>query len=202
MTMVSVPVGDVSAPATKNPYMLKLQSICGEPALRLGEDRAAYCNLRDGFAEAIWPRDAVEAMWVQKLTDLTWESWRREKLKPALLRVAIPKAVSELRQTTREYLSGGNLAKDYVMGSSREKRRIESELAAFGYGADELNAKAYQLSSGELQQIERLDAATHARTLSILREIDRHRQWLASEARSREVAPGTPSPEPYQSDSR
>lgn len=193
MTMVSVPPGDVSAPATNNSYMLKLQSICGEPALRPGEDRAAYCDLRDGFAQGIWPRDAIEAMWVQKLTDLTWDSWRREKLKPALLRVAIPKAISDLRQTTREYSNGGNLAKDYVKGTARDKRRIESELAAFGYGADELNATAYQLSSGELQQIERLDAATHARTLSILREIDRHRQWLASEVRSREaasVAPG------------
>lgn len=176
-----------TTPNERNPFMAQLQPICGEPSLRPGEDREAYCSLRDGFAAAIKPRDALEAMWVQRLTDATWESWRREKLKTALLRIAVPRAVAALLRQSRGDDDGQDAA-DYVNGGARAKRRMEAKLAAKGYGVEDVNAKAYQLSSDEFSVLERLDAAAHARILSVAREIDRHRRAVAQQ-------PVGPSPE-------
>jgi hypothetical protein len=182
MTIALKQTGGKPPSVSQNEYMTKLQAICGEPSLLPSEDREAYCALRDAIAGGISPRDGVEAVWVQELTDMTWEGWRRKKLKPAFLRVAIPRAISELLRTASERNYGDNLAADYVNGSPREKRRTEAELAAMGYGPDEINAKAFEYSLYELTQLERLDAATDARRVAILREIDRHRAWAASPA--------------------
>ena len=77
---------------------------------------------------------------------------------------------------------GNNLAAEYVTSGPREKKRTEAQLAAMGYGPDEINARAFEYSLYELTQLERLDAATDARRLAILREIDRHRAWIRGDA--------------------
>lgn len=168
----------------KNEFMIRLQAICGEPTLLQIEDRDAYCALRDTIAAGVCPRDGVEAMWVQELTDITWEGWRRKKLKPALLRAAIPYALAALYRSAGKHNDANRLAAEYVNGAPQDKRRVEAQMAAMGFEADEINAKAYEITMNELYQLERLDAATDARRIAILREIDRHRAWAAAAVRN------------------
>ena len=170
------------ASAIRNEYMTKLQAICGEPSLLPSEDRGAYCALRDAIAAGVSPRDGVEAMWVQEITDMTWEGWRRKKLKPAFVRVAIPHALAELFKSAGKYNEASGLAAEYVNGGPGDRKRIEAQLAAMGFGADEIHAKAYELTVDELYQLERLDAVADARRIAIFREIDRHRAHAAARA--------------------
>jgi hypothetical protein len=168
--------------AIRNEYMTTLQAICGEPSLLPSEDREAYCALRDAIAAGVSPRDGVEAMWVQDITEITWEGWRRKKLKPAFVRVAIPHALAEIFKSAGKYNEASRLAAEYVNGGSRERKRIEAQLATMGFGAVEIHAKAYELTVDELYQLDRLDAVADGRRIAIFREIDRHRAYAAAQA--------------------
>ena len=78
------------------------RSVFGQPLLLVGEDAAAFEQLRAQFRAAVRPVDIIEEMFVSAVVDLHWEILRWRRVKTSLLRTSVRSALKGFLSKTLE----------------------------------------------------------------------------------------------------
>ena len=81
------------------------RSVFGQPLLLVGEDAAAFEQLRAQFRAAVRPVDIIEEMFVSDVVDLQWEILRWRRVKTSLLRTSVRSALKSFLSETLEFES-------------------------------------------------------------------------------------------------
>ena len=162
----------------------------GPPPLIAGEDPAAYATLRDRVADAVLPKDILEAIWLRDVVDLTWEVFRLRRLKAHLLQAAAHEGVKMVLAPLvldEEYRAVGSAAQELSERWARREENAVDEvnacLVAAGLTMDAVMAQTFAAKLDEVERIDRMIASAEARRNLVLHEVERHREMFAATLR-------------------
>jgi len=162
----------------------------GPPPLIAGEDPAAYAALRHRVADAVRPKDILEEIWLRDVVDLTWDVFRLRRLKAHLLRAAAHEGVRIVLAPLvrdKEYRGKGSgaeeLSQRWARGDENAVEEVNDHLAAAGLTMDAVTAQTFAAKLDEVERIDRMIASAEARRNLVLREVERHRETLATTLR-------------------
>jgi hypothetical protein len=168
-----------------------LGSLFAKRPLILGEDANDYDELLSRVTAAAKPTDAIEALWIKDVVDLTWEAQRLRRLKASLLMKAGQQALTKLLLKSRStgQASGGrgptvpDLVSAYATGDPAAVADVEQILKGGAQDADSLMAQALAEHLDDVERIDRLIAGADARRNRSLNELERRRDALARRLR-------------------
>jgi hypothetical protein len=167
------------------------------PVLLPGEDRAAFDRLLAQVEHAVGPRDIIEAFWVRDVVDLVWDTIRLRRLKESLLAASSheglrallhpliedPLDAEEPDGDAGEFYDARSLAEQWNLRNPEAVAEVNELLGRAGLTMDSVMAKTLDRNLKSVERIERLIADTEMRRAAVLREIDRHREALATRLR-------------------
>src|SRR4051794_40185103 len=71
----------------QSPIPADILLMFGEPPLMAGEDRDAYSDILERFAEFVKPTDPAEWFWIKDVADHTWEIVKLRRMKILFIEV-------------------------------------------------------------------------------------------------------------------
>jgi hypothetical protein len=172
-------------------------SLFGLPLLLEGEDPEAYDRLFARINVAIQPSDFIEEIWITDIADLTWEILRLRRQKTSIMNERIQSEIENFIQnrirrrepevdsigsfwtTKRNSRAASKLVKGWTAQDPAAIRRVEKLMAAANISTDTVSGRALEAKLNTVERIERLIAVKEARRNAVLREIDRHRDFVA-----------------------
>jgi hypothetical protein len=181
-----------SAPPAKvaTEILLNVPDFLGPAPLIPGEDPAAYSALQVGVSAAVRPNGVLEEIWVRDVIDLTWEARRLRRLKAQLLQAAAHEGLRKVLEPLikRDFTSIGDdaareLSDRWARREPKAVKEVNGHLSAAGLTMDAVMAQTLDCKLYSIEQLDRMLASSEARRGAALREIDRHRETLASALR-------------------
>ena len=161
-----------------------LDACLGEPPLLEGEDRSAYETLSKQIQIAVEPRDEVEYLWVRDVIALTWEIQRLRRLKTSYLASSKPVGLKELLDPRiSDYFERKELIHACTLGDEGAEEELDNILSASKLTREAIVAESFVAKIDDFEKFERMIALAEARRLTIIREVDRHREALARQLR-------------------
>jgi hypothetical protein len=149
-----------------------------------GEDPKAYESLRARVKRAISPKDMIEEIWLQDIVNLVWESLRLRRLKTALFRARAHSGVENVLKPLSEMTSRTHaLVKGLAQRKPEAVEKVNKSLSGAGLTMDAVTAETLFENLEAFERIEAMIASLDARRNNILREIERHREALATARR-------------------
>jgi|GEM_PF-1279374 len=169
-------IGDTGAAALAEPTMLDL---FGRPALLKGEDANLYDALLSRIVAAARPRDAFEWMLLKDYADLAWEILRLRRAKADVVNGMHKNALVMVLE---------KLALDpepvrFFYKDPAAKAAIVDQLALHGLDEGVVTAEAVVSCLRELAALDAMIKSAETRRNLMLREIDYHRDGLATRLR-------------------
>jgi hypothetical protein len=165
------------------PHAVDVQTIFGAPILLEGEDPAQYEALAGHFRASIKPRDFLEAMWVHEIISYTWESVRYRRAKTSLLRSSEYRGLQEVLTPLLTYGDANELARKWARRDVESVRSVNETLQKAGRSQEDVNAQTLAVMLEKIERLDALQANVETRRNTTLREIERHRDILASRLR-------------------
>ena len=156
------------------------------------ESEADYRNLAAQIVSATHPNDAIEEILIRDVIDLTWETLRLRRTKAGMIRAAyISNMKTVLRSLTPSLIPGfqtdfegpSELVKKWLSGNKDAEKEVAEKLAAARLTSDDVEAQSVESKLGEFERLDRMMASAEARRNNALREVERHREALGTEAR-------------------
>jgi hypothetical protein len=177
-------VPDFSASAVTCPPAQAVAAAAGAPPVIAGESRAAYDELLARMTRTLAPSDVLEHMFLRDVVDLAWEVLRLRRLKANLMACAAHRGVATLlRPLIEEDDERALLARGWVARRDGAVEKVESLLAAAGFGPDHVAAATFSSTIYDMERIDRMMAAAERRRNSALFHIEHHRQRFGRELR-------------------
>jgi hypothetical protein len=137
-------VPDFSASAVTCPPAQAVAGAAGAPPVIAGESRAAYDELLARMTRTLAPSDVLEHMFLRDVVDLAWEVLRLRRLKANLMACAAHRGVATLlRPLIEEDDERALLARGWVARRDGAVEKVESLLAAAGFGPDHVAAATF-----------------------------------------------------------
>jgi len=170
-------VPDFSASAVTCPPAQAVAAAAGAPPVIAGESRAAYDELLARMTRTLAPTDVLEHMFLRDVVDLAWEVLRLRRLKANLMACAAHRGVATLlRPLIEEDEERALLARGWVARRDGAVEKVESLLAAAGFGPDHVAAATFASTIYDMERIDRMMAAAERRRNSALFHIEHHRE--------------------------
>jgi hypothetical protein len=170
----------------KPPKELRLLERCN---LVGGETADDYKSLFDAVATSVQPTNVIDWLYVKSVVDLTWEILRETAVKVAIIESARKDIVVDLLRTTQEAPTSLKANIYNIFGADNEllqwaanpaaKKEINERLAARGFPASEILARAYIKAAADIDRVDRRIANYEARKIVILREIELRNERLS-----------------------
>jgi hypothetical protein len=180
----SAHVPDFSASAVTCPPAQAVAAAAGAPPVIAGESRAAYDELLGRMTRTLAPADVLEHMFLRDIVDLAWEVLRLRRLKANLMACAAHRGVATLlRPLIEEDDERALLARGWVARRDGAVEKVESLLAAAGFGPDHVAAATFSSTIYDMERIDRMMAAAERRRNSALFHIEHHRERFGRELR-------------------
>ena len=166
--------------ASKMMNINQLDEILGKRPILPSEDHKAYDQLTYKFRAAISPKDIVEEILVRDVIDLTWEVQRLKNYKNQILQLNQGTALEKVFHQIFGYGSGkSELIDKWQKGDPEAKEKVNQELTSRGFEFSVVDAMNFRLNIGDIERIDRLIMQAEARRMAHLREVQRHRSFLA-----------------------
>jgi hypothetical protein len=157
-----------------------LDEMLGTRPILPSEDHKAYDQLTYKFRAAISPKDIVEEILVRDVIDLTWEVQRLKNYKNQILQF---NQGSALEKVFDQIFGYGSVKRELIdkwkKGDPEEKEKVNQELTSRGFEISVVDAMNFRLNIGDIERIDRLIMQAEARRMAHLREVQRHRSFLA-----------------------
>jgi hypothetical protein len=149
--------GELSTSTTRENETDQLETLLGEPPLIAGESREAYLHLYAAIEAEVKPKNIFDKMLVKDQADKYWEEQRLKRRYANLVEANLITALeSVLRTIVSPFELVPMLARDYFVGSPRDKKNVEAHLAKFGFTWQHVQAKAFELAHPGLLPIDRM----------------------------------------------
>jgi hypothetical protein len=175
---------DFSAPAATCPPAQAVAAAAGAPPVIAGESRAAYDELLGRMTRTLAPADVIEHMFLRDVVDLAWEVLRLRRLKANLMACAAHQGVATLlRPLIEEDSDRALLARGWAARRDGAVEKVESLLAAAGFGPDHVAAATFASASFDMERIDRMMAAAERRRNSALFNVEYHRERFGRQLR-------------------
>jgi hypothetical protein len=171
-----------------------------------GEDSAAYHELLERVSGDVKPTDIVEKIWIHDVVDLTWEIFRRRRLRTSLIAAAMLNKLEAIlvplvrrrsarneetegfpelnlnftpRPPSPEEMLANKLVKKWIARDLAVIERVNKLLASVSITIDTVMARAFVEEFENIERIDRSITIAEGRRNTVLREIDRHRLTFA-----------------------
>jgi hypothetical protein len=159
------------------------------PPLAGNEAAEDYFKLFTAIVITTKPVDAIDWLYVKSVVDLTWEHQRELAVKAGIVKLMQKEIVLDLLKTTHEaptsletnvyrIFNAADEANRWA-GDPAARKEIDEKLAAKGYPASEVLARAYIKGAGQIDAVDRRIASYEERRMVALREIERRNEKLA-----------------------
>jgi hypothetical protein len=177
-------VPDPAASALACPPAQAVTAAAGAPPVIAGESRAAYDELLARMMRTLAPSDVLEHMFLRDVVDLAWEVLRLRRLKANLMACAAHSGVTQLlRPLVEQDDDRALLARGWAARRDGAVEKVESLLAAAGFGPDHIAAATFSATLFDMEHIDRMMAAAERRRNSTLFQIGYHRERFGRELR-------------------
>jgi hypothetical protein len=158
-------------------------SLFGSAPLIEGEDQAAYDDFHAGISAAVKPKDFLERIWVRDVVDLTWETRRMRRLKATLLTSSLSLGLRQVLMTVMDEVQAGHLAGQWAARDRGAIKEVEKLLASMGQTMEVVVARTLSANIEAVERIDRMVMSAEVRRNAALREIERHRSYIAEALR-------------------
>jgi len=155
----------------------------GSPPLIDGENSAEYDELLTRVSATVNPADILEDILVRDVVDLTWETWRYRRLKPALMAITARRALSEILEPLMDWDEKQALVADWTAREPEAIKSVGAILESAGLTMHSVMAKSLSIKLDDIERIDRMIALAEARRNAALREIEAHRENLSHKLR-------------------
>ena len=155
----------------------------GPPPLIEGETTAEYDELLARVSATVNPADILEDIWVRDVVDLTWETWRYRRLKPALMEITAHKALSAVLEPRMGWDERQALVADWTARAPEAIKSVDAILESLGLTMHSVMAQSLSIKLDDIERIDRMIALAEARRNAALREIEAHRENLSHKLR-------------------
>jgi len=166
--------------ASKMMNINDLDEMLGKRPILPSEDHKAYDQLTYKFRATISPKDIVEEILVRDVIDLTWEVQRLKNYKNQILQF---NQGSALEKVFDQIFGYGSVKRELIdkwkKGDPLAKEKVNQELTSRGFEISVVDAMNFRLNIGDIERIDRLIMQAEARRMAHLREVQRHRSFLA-----------------------
>ena len=159
------------------------------PPLVGNETSEQYYSVFAAIVMAVKPKDAVHWLHVRSVVDLTWEHKREAAAKTAVIAMMQKEVILELLKATHDDPTSleANVYRIFKVGdeagqwaiNAAARKKIDAGLAAKGYSAQEVLARAYMRGAKQIDAIDKRIASYEVRRMMALREIERRDEKLA-----------------------
>ena len=165
----------------------KFRMIFENPPVLKTEDPARYWQFVDLLVEAIKPAHIVEWLYLKDTADYSWETFRIQRFKGAIVDLGRRHAVERVLRTLVPHVTTSSevadaevtrLAHGWFM-NPKTKLEAMTLLNAFGLTPDVVDAEAFLLSIPKLQAIDEILGIAAVRRDASMREIERGREAVA-----------------------
>jgi hypothetical protein len=161
----------------------ELSSLFGSAPLIEGEDQAAYDDFHARISAAMKPKDVLEQIWVRDVVDLTWETRRMRRLKAILLTSKLSLGLRQVLITVMDEVQAGILAGQWAARDRGAIKEVEKLLASMGQTMEVVVARTLSANIDAVERIDRMVMSAEVRRNAALREIERHRSYIAEALR-------------------
>lgn len=176
MTRAKLPAENGSA---KNFYD-DFETLFGKPPVLTGEDAEAFTALKHHLFESVKPADFIEAMAINDLLNLVWETTRLRRLRARLLEtsdhVGLQHIVGSLIDS---HYNAGTLTRDWALSGREASGDLAEIMEAANIDREAIQAQTLAVKLNAYEAIDRMIERADARRIVVMRELDRHREALA-----------------------
>lgn len=164
---------------TGNISLVNIPLVAGENADDLEQFRAAAI-------EAIKPRDAIEAIWLQDFICYTWESMRLRRQRTETIINARAHTLYDrfLDHSDRGFDRESSilLARRWAAGDPAAKEEVKPFLEQYSLSEDFITAKAFEVNLESIARFDHLISHYDRRRDSAIKELEKRRDVLARRA--------------------
>ncbi len=182
-------------------YSEELDELFGPPPLLEGEDLGAFQSLKRRLFESVKPEDFIEAMSVNDLLHLIWESMRLRKQRAKLLTASEHVGLRDLIGPLAGSFSIPNdLTREWRLNGRKASGELADIMKQAKIDREQIQAQTLASKLETYEAIDRMIERADARRIVIMRELDRHRETLArriqvavtqiEDAEFEDIAPG------------
>jgi hypothetical protein len=153
----------------------ELSSLLGEPPLLPGESENRYQALRAEIEKMIAPKNIVEQMRVQDLTDTIWEQLRYKRFEAKLIESAKVNALAVLMTPFMSFFRqhAASVAHDYYSPDPKKSEPAARLVARYGITTEMIYAKAASIEVSNLAMFDRLIGNRQAANRVMLNDQER-----------------------------
>ena len=152
-----------------------LAAALGHAPVVAGEDPEHYRTLFARIRQTVAPRNAIEEIFSNDVTDLTWVILRLRRYQTILWATRAPNGVASALETLMSYQDRKGLAEDWVDGKKIAIAKVDRLLKPMGDVGDVIATHTLVANLGTFERLDRLIMQAYAARDSLLREIDRGR---------------------------
>jgi hypothetical protein len=171
----------MAATSSSRSQMVLFDQEPAAPALLSGEKRDDYNALHARIVEAVRPTDALEAIWVGDVVDLTFDINRLRRMQLRIIEAAKAEALERLVRPVQGGSDSHRFAKAFHNATVKQ---VDAALKGMALNHDHVMAKALEVRIAEVDKVNSMIAQAEDRRNRALREIDRHRDVLAARLRA------------------
>lgn len=151
-----------------------------------GEDADDLEQFRASAIDAIKPRDAIEAIWLQDFICYTWESMRLRRQRTETIINARAHSLYNrfLDHSDRGFdrKSSVLLARRWAAGDPAAKEEVKSFLEQYSLSEDFITAKTFEVNLEDIAKFDHLISHYDRRRDSAIKELEKRRDILARRA--------------------
>lgn len=151
-----------------------------------GEDAGDLEQFRTSAIDAIKPRDAIEAIWLQDFICYAWESMRLRRQKSEnIINTRAQVLYNRLlhysgRGFDRDYAD--HLTRKWAAGDITAKEEVKPFLEQHSFSESFITAKTFELSLEDIAKFDKLISHYDQRRDSAIKELEKRRDILARRA--------------------
>lgn len=175
---------------------IDLVSLLGEPPLLKGENQHRYAALRAQVEQMIQPKNIVDQMRVQTLTDTMWDELRYKRYEAKTIESAGVSALVALLTPLMNWFheKAAELAQDYYCTDPKKSEPAAQQVAKHGITEEMIHAKAASIQGAHLALFDRLIANRQTSSRVLLNDQER-RVRKAKKSQRRRAQPNAVSPD-------
>lgn len=176
MTRAKLPAENGNA---KNFYD-DFETLFGKPPVLTGEDAEAFTALKQRLFEGVKPADFIEAMAINDLLNLVWETTRLRRLRARLLETSDHEGLQHIVGSLIDsHYSAGKLTRVWALSGREASGDLAEIMEAANIDREAIQAQTLAVKLNAYEAIDRMIERADARRIVVMRELDRHREALA-----------------------
>lgn len=151
-----------------------------------GESADDLHHFRMAAMDAIQPRDAIEAVWLQDFISYTWESMRLRRLKIEIVtgaqKTALHYMLNGLPTGELPYADQKELIRNWARQEPAAIDEVNRLLTSLGQSMDNVVTAAFRNQLDDVDQIDKLIGHYDQRRDNAIKELEKRRDTLARRA--------------------